>query len=226
MRAGRDTSGRCHLPRAVSRRGSGREAGRLRDRRPSRWAGPPRRTMRWPPRLGIENFDKLREMVAATMQREYDQMARLRIKRELLDVLAEQARLPGAAEPGRCRVRGDLAARRSRSAGRAGSMTRMRGKRRGHPEGRVPDHRRPARAAGAAAFARSAEPANIQVTPGGAQSGAAAGSRALPGAGDAGRRVLPQEPAGDRAAPRPDLRGQGGRLHPRDREGRGPAGCT
>ena len=45
-------------------------------------------------KLGMETLDKLREMVAATIQREYDQMARLRIKRELLDVLAEQARFP------------------------------------------------------------------------------------------------------------------------------------
>jgi trigger factor len=45
-------------------------------------------------RLGFESLDKLREMLTSQMQRELDQMARLRIKRELLDVLAEKADFP------------------------------------------------------------------------------------------------------------------------------------
>jgi trigger factor len=45
-------------------------------------------------KLGFESLDKLREMVTAQMQRELDQMSRLRIKRELLDVLAERADFP------------------------------------------------------------------------------------------------------------------------------------
>ena len=45
-------------------------------------------------KLGFESVDKLREMVTAQMQRELDQMSRLRIKRELLDVLAEKADFP------------------------------------------------------------------------------------------------------------------------------------
>jgi trigger factor len=44
--------------------------------------------------VGLESFDKLREAVVAQVQREYDQLARLRIKRELLDALAEEARFP------------------------------------------------------------------------------------------------------------------------------------
>ena len=45
-------------------------------------------------KLGFESLDKLRETVTAQMQRELDQMSRLRIKRELLDVLADQAAFP------------------------------------------------------------------------------------------------------------------------------------
>jgi trigger factor len=42
-------------------------------------------------KIGFENFTALNEAVVTQIQREYDQMARLRVKRELLDVLAERA---------------------------------------------------------------------------------------------------------------------------------------
>jgi trigger factor len=42
-------------------------------------------------KIGFENFDKLRDAVRGQMQGEFDQMSRLRIKRDLLDALAEQA---------------------------------------------------------------------------------------------------------------------------------------
>jgi trigger factor len=42
--------------------------------------------------VGLESFDKLREAVVGQIQREYDQLARLRIKRELLDALAAEAK--------------------------------------------------------------------------------------------------------------------------------------
>jgi trigger factor len=45
-------------------------------------------------RLGFESLEKLRETLVGQMQRELDQMARLRVKRELLDVLAEKANFP------------------------------------------------------------------------------------------------------------------------------------
>jgi trigger factor len=45
-------------------------------------------------KLGFESLEKLREVVVGQMQRELDQMSRLRIKRELLDVLAEKADFP------------------------------------------------------------------------------------------------------------------------------------
>jgi trigger factor len=40
-------------------------------------------------KLGFENLDALRKAVAEQMQREYDQAGRLRLKRDLLDVLAK-----------------------------------------------------------------------------------------------------------------------------------------
>ena len=45
-------------------------------------------------KLGFESLDKLREAVTGQIQREYDQTSRMRIKRELLDVLAEKADFP------------------------------------------------------------------------------------------------------------------------------------
>jgi trigger factor len=45
-------------------------------------------------KLGFESLEKLKETLTGQMQRELDQMARLRIKRELLDVLAEKADFP------------------------------------------------------------------------------------------------------------------------------------
>ena len=45
-------------------------------------------------KLGFESLEKLRETLVGQMQRELDEMARLRIKRELLDVLAEKADFP------------------------------------------------------------------------------------------------------------------------------------
>ncbi len=40
-------------------------------------------------KLGLEGLDKLREVVTRQIQREYDQLSRMRLKRELLDELAK-----------------------------------------------------------------------------------------------------------------------------------------
>jgi trigger factor len=45
-------------------------------------------------RIGFESFDKLKEAVIRQLQNEYDQIARLRIKRDLLDVLAARTDFP------------------------------------------------------------------------------------------------------------------------------------
>jgi trigger factor len=42
-------------------------------------------------KIGFESFEKLKDAVRGQMQGEFDQLSRLRIKRELLDVLAEKA---------------------------------------------------------------------------------------------------------------------------------------
>ena len=42
-------------------------------------------------KLGFENLEKVRELIAQQIQREYDQMSRMRIKRDLLDSLANSA---------------------------------------------------------------------------------------------------------------------------------------
>ena len=45
-------------------------------------------------KLGFESLEKLREAVIGQTQREFDQLSRLKLKRELLDVLAERADFP------------------------------------------------------------------------------------------------------------------------------------
>ena len=45
-------------------------------------------------KLGFESLDTLREAIVGQMQRELDQVSRLRVKRELLDLLAEKADFP------------------------------------------------------------------------------------------------------------------------------------
>lgn len=42
-------------------------------------------------RIGFENLEDLRKAISDRMQREYDQLSRLRLKRQLLDALAERA---------------------------------------------------------------------------------------------------------------------------------------
>ena len=44
--------------------------------------------------LGFENLEKLRETITQQIQREYDQLARLRVKRQLLDALAGAVSFP------------------------------------------------------------------------------------------------------------------------------------
>ena len=45
-------------------------------------------------RFGMENLDALRDVIRQQMQREYDQLGRMRLKRELLDQLAKLADFP------------------------------------------------------------------------------------------------------------------------------------
>jgi trigger factor len=43
-------------------------------------------------KIGFESFEKLKDAVRGQMQGEFDQLSRLRLKRELLDILAEEAK--------------------------------------------------------------------------------------------------------------------------------------
>jgi len=45
-------------------------------------------------KLGFEDLEDVRKAISSSMQREYDQMTRMRIKRQLLDALALQASFP------------------------------------------------------------------------------------------------------------------------------------
>lgn len=44
--------------------------------------------------VGMEDLDKLREAIRSSLQREYDALSRMRLKRALLDALAEKASFP------------------------------------------------------------------------------------------------------------------------------------
>jgi trigger factor len=71
-------------------------------------------------RLGVDSLDALRDEVRQGLQREYDQVARLRLKRELLDQLAERANFP--APPGLVQAEFDAIWRRV-EADRASGQT-------------------------------------------------------------------------------------------------------
>jgi trigger factor len=45
-------------------------------------------------KLGFEGLDEVRQAITQRMQREYDQLGRMRLKRELLDALAKRADFP------------------------------------------------------------------------------------------------------------------------------------
>ena len=45
-------------------------------------------------KLGLEGLDKLREAISGQIQREYDGVSRMRLKRDLLDILAKSADFP------------------------------------------------------------------------------------------------------------------------------------
>ncbi len=101
-------------------------------------------------KLGIASLDELRRNITRRIQGEYDQLARLRLKRQLLDQLADrvsfavpQAMVDTEFEP-------DLAAAGGRPQGRAAGRGRQ-GQGRRDAEGRIPRHRRAAGAAGSAA---------------------------------------------------------------------------
>ena len=155
--------------------------------------------------FGFDTLEELRKLIAQQIQREYDGVSRMRIKRDLLDHLAEGGRLPGPAEHGGVRVRRYLEPHRGRPQGGQG---RRRGRRQGRGDAadRVPRYRRTPGPPGTAAVGdRAAE--RRAGRPRRAAACHAGRGRQVPGPGGPGDGVLPQEPAGGRWPARPDLRG-------------------
>ena len=59
----------------------------------------PRRRRALAQKIGFENLEELRDVITRQMQREYDGMSRMRIKRDLLDALAERGRASRCRRP-------------------------------------------------------------------------------------------------------------------------------
>ena len=101
------------------------------------------------------------------------------------------------------------------------SPTRTRPRRRRAPN--TADRRAP-RAARPACWRRSASKADVKITDEEMTSALIERARAFPGQEQEVWDYLPQQSAGARRAARADLRGEGGRPHPRPGQGRGPQG--
>ena len=154
-------------------------------------------------KLGLDSLDALREAIASQIQREYDQVSRLRLKRDLLDTLAKGA----AFEAPPSMVEQEFAQiwQRVEADIKDGKQDEEdRGKDEATLEGGIPGDRR---APGAARPVverdrpHQRHPGRCRRDhPRHAQRG-----RALPGPGAGGHGVLPQEPAGRREPARPDL---------------------
>ena len=74
--------------------------------------------------VGLESLAELRQEVQQQMQRDYDVASRLRLKRALLDKLAERYDFPVPAGHGRPRIRQHLGAVPGREGARTGSAGR------------------------------------------------------------------------------------------------------
>ena len=125
--AGRDPHHRGDLPRGLRRQGTGRQGGRDSRSPPSRCAGPscPPSMMNWPRKSVSRAWRSCASVVRGEIQREYDQLSRLRLKRQLLDALAEMITFDSPEGMVDSRVRPDLAAAGGRSQGRSAGRGRQ-----------------------------------------------------------------------------------------------------
>ena len=151
---------------AARRAAAGRRSPSPRRTTPPTWPGkppastsPPSRCSRRKPaalddalaqKLGFENIEEVRDVITRQMQREYDSLTRMRIKRDLLDALAAGASFPvpqtmvdGEFNAIWQRVEADLKDGQGRRGGQ--------GQGRGDAQGRIPRDRRAAGAARPAA---------------------------------------------------------------------------
>ena len=171
-------------------------------------------------RLGFESLEKLRETIAAQIQREYDQAARMRLKRELLDALASGASFPAPdsmvdAEFKQIweRVEADL------KAGSADDEDKGKDEATLQSEYRAIAERRVRLGLLLSEIGRSN---GVQVAPEEMTRAMRERSRPLPWPGGHGDGVLPQEPASRRKPARAAVRGKGRGLHPGTGQGRRP----
>ena len=160
--------------------------------------------------LGFEGLDEVRVLLAKQVQREYDQLSRMRLKRELLDRLAERASFPVPqgmvdAEFGAIwqRIEADrkTGSLDAEDAGKDDETLRT--------EYRAIAERRVRLGLLLSEIGRAA---NVTVGADEMTRAMRAEASRYPGPGTAGHRVLPQERAGGRRPARADLRGEGGRL--------------
>ncbi len=172
--------------------------------------------------VGMADLAALKEAIRSSLQREYDGLARLKLKRALLDSLAEKAsfQVPeGMVEAEFTqiwqRVEADL------KAGRLDADDKGKDEETLKAEYRTIAERRIRLGLMLSEIGRAN---NVQV--GQEEMARAVHQEAsrYPGPGGAGARLLPQEPAGGRESPRAAVRGEGRGLHARTRQGHRPPG--
>ena len=173
-------------------------------------------------KLGFDDLAAMREMVTSRIQAEYDQLARLRLKRQLLDALADVAKF---AAP-EAMVEQEFAQiwqrlETERQAGRLDEDDKDKDEETLKADYRAIAERRVRLGLLLGEVGRAN---SITVATGRDGPGDPDGGDALPGPAAAGVRVLPAEPARRRDPARPAVRGEGDRLHPGARQGRGEDG--
>ena len=173
-------------------------------------------------KVGFDDLADLRAALSKNRQNEYDQMSRMRLKRQLLDALAKEASFPVPVSM--VDIEFDAIWKRveeERRAGRGDAEDREKDEDTLRAEYRAIAERRVRLGLLLSEIGRQN---NVSVAPDEMTRAMRAEAGTLPGAGSAGDGVLPQESAGGRDAARPDLRGQGGRLRAGDGARGGPGG--
>ena len=176
----------------------------------------------WAKDLGEETVEGVRNRIRERLQEEYTGVSRMRQKRQLLDELSERYAFPVPEGMVEIEFELDLEAAQGRDGAQRLGPRRGR-QERGRAQGRVPQDRRAARTARAAAL-RHRQPQRRPGDGRGAAAGGAPRGDALPRPGAAGARVHPQQPGGARANPGPGVRGQGRRPRLLQGPGRGADG--
>jgi trigger factor len=160
-------------------------------------------------RQGFDGLDALRNAIRDSFAREYAQISRARVKRALLDHLAENYRFQVPA--GMVDLEFEAIWKQLKQEMRGA----RRGQVRGRAEGRVPGDRRAARPPRPDPLRRRPEE-RAQGRAARAQRRDHGAGAALSGTGAEGARLFPQQSRGGGAPARASVRGQGGGLHPAD----------